>query len=104
MYEYDRKDDDKYKEVECYCEEQDNPRRYEDKDDRKHNDKNCNCITINIIYNHAETGGQISGHGGQNANQGGQIAKKGGQNANQDGVVVKKHDKKNKNAKVKKYI
>ncbi|RAS85754.1 hypothetical protein [Priestia endophytica] len=108
-YDYDRKDyyDDKHdtpKKEKCYCEEQDNPYKYEDKDDRKHNDKNCNCITINFIYNHAETGGQISGKGGQNANQGGQIAKKGGQNANQDSVVVKKHDKKNKNAKVKKYV
>ncbi|WP_140457196.1 hypothetical protein [Priestia megaterium] len=52
------------------------------------------CININI-YNHAETGGQISGNGGQNANQG-------GQNANQDGVVVRKCGKKNKDKKVKK--
>ncbi|MDF2053259.1 hypothetical protein [Priestia megaterium] len=59
------------------------------------------CIHINI-YNHAETGGQISGNGGQNANQGGQIAQTGGQNANQDGVVVKKCGKKNKETKVKK--
>ena len=35
----------------------------------------------------AETGGQISGKGGQIANQGGQIAGKCGQNANQDGEV-----------------
>ncbi|MGG0369509.1 hypothetical protein [Priestia endophytica] len=104
-YNYDGKDyyDDKhdeFKKVKYHCEEQEAPH----KDERKYNDKKCNCITINIIYNHAETGGQISGDGGQNANQGGQIAKKGGQNANQDGVVVKKHDKKNKNAKVKKYV
>jgi len=59
------------------------------------------CININI-YNHAETGGQISGNGGQNANQGGQIAQTGGQNANQDGVVVRKCGKKNKDKKVKK--
>jgi hypothetical protein len=59
------------------------------------------CININI-YNHAETGGQISGNGGQNANQGGQIAQTGGQNANQDGVVVKKCGKKTKDKKVKK--
>ncbi|MED3872574.1 hypothetical protein ABET11_27580 [Priestia megaterium] len=59
------------------------------------------CININI-YNHAETGGQISGNGGQNANQGGQIAQTGGQNANQDGVVVRKCGKKNKDNKVKK--
>jgi hypothetical protein len=108
-YDYDRKDyydekQDKLKKLKCYCEEKDNPHKYEDKYDRKHNDKNSNCITINIIYNHAETGGQISGNGGQNANQGGQIAKKGGQNANQDGVVVKKHDPQNKDAKVKKYF
>lgn len=45
------------------------------------------CIHINI-YNHAETGGQISGNGGQNANQ--------------DGVVVRKCGKKNKDTKVKK--
>ncbi|MCM3541174.1 hypothetical protein [Priestia endophytica] len=110
MYEYDRKDyydnnhdkHDKFKKLKCYFEEQDDRHKYEDKYDYKHNDKNC--ITINIIFNHAETGGQISSNGGQNANQGGQIAKKGGQNANQDGVVVKKHDKKNKDAKVKKYF
>ncbi|MGC9934729.1 hypothetical protein [Priestia aryabhattai] len=59
------------------------------------------CININI-YNHAETGGQISGNGGQNANQGGQIAQTGGQNANQDGVVIRKCGKKNKDNKVKK--
>ncbi|GFZ31678.1 hypothetical protein CSC2_22040 [Clostridium zeae] len=35
----------------------------------------------------AETGGQISGKSGQNANQGGQIAEECGQNANQDGEV-----------------
>jgi hypothetical protein len=35
----------------------------------------------------AETGGQISGPKGRNANQGGQIAGKCGQNANQDGEV-----------------
>lgn len=35
----------------------------------------------------AETGGQISGDRGQNANQGGQIAEECGQNANQDGQV-----------------
>lgn len=35
----------------------------------------------------AETGGQISGGGGQNANQGGQISGKCGQNANQDSDV-----------------
>ncbi|MEL7654605.1 MAG: hypothetical protein AAGU75_01710 [Bacillota bacterium] len=35
----------------------------------------------------AETGGQISGHKGENANQGGQIAGNCGQNANQDGEV-----------------
>ena len=58
------------------------------------------CININI-YNHAETGGQISGNGGQNANQGGQIAQTGGQNANQDGVVVRKCGKKKKDNKVK---
>ncbi|MDN4866184.1 hypothetical protein [Priestia megaterium] len=58
-------------------------------------------IQINI-YNHAETGGQISGNGGQNANQGGQIAKKGGQNANQGGVIIKKYGKKIKGAKVRK--
>jgi hypothetical protein len=60
------------------------------------------CIHINI-YNHAETGGQISGNGGQNANQGGQIAQTGGQNANQDGMVIKECGKKNKNTKVKKF-
>lgn len=38
----------------------------------------------------AETGGQISGNRGQNANQGGQIARKGGQNANQEGQIAKK--------------
>ncbi|KRF47244.1 hypothetical protein ASG98_16995 [Bacillus sp. Soil531] len=58
-------------------------------------------IQINI-YNHAETGGQISGNGGQNANQGGQIAKKGGQNANQGGVIIKKYGKKTKGTKVRK--
>ncbi|UMZ35922.1 hypothetical protein [Priestia megaterium] len=63
--------------------------------------KGKTCININI-YNHAETGGQISGNGGQNANQGGQIAQTGGQNANQDGVVVRKYGKKNKDKKVKK--
>lgn len=35
----------------------------------------------------AETGGQISGKEGKNANQGGQIASKGGKNANQDSEV-----------------
>jgi hypothetical protein len=35
----------------------------------------------------AETGGQIAGKGGENANQGGQIADECGQNANQDGKV-----------------
>jgi len=54
-------------------------------------------MNINI-YNHAETGGQISGNGGQNANQGGQIAQTGGQN----GVVIRKCGKKNKDNKVKK--
>lgn len=108
-YEYDRKDyyDDKHdksKKLKYYWEEQDDHRKYEEKYDRKPNDKNCNCITINIIFNHAENGGQISGNGGQNANQGGQIAKKGGQNVNQDSVVVKKQGKKNKDAKVKKYV
>ncbi len=38
----------------------------------------------------AETGGQISGKGGKNANQGGQISGKCGQNANQDGEVSAK--------------
>ncbi|MEK1833420.1 hypothetical protein AAAC51_44515 [Priestia megaterium] len=52
------------------------------------------CIHINI-YNHAETGGQISGNGGQ-------IAQTGGQNANQDGIVIKECGK-NKNNKVKKF-
>lgn len=108
-YDYDRKNyynvkHEKFKKLKCYCEEPDNHHKYGDKCDCKQNNKNCNCITINIIYNHAETGGQISGNGGQNANQGGQIAKKGGQNANQDGVVVKKNGKKNKDAKVKKYV
>ena len=36
----------------------------------------------------AETGGQISGQRGRNANQGGQIAGNCGQNANQDGEVA----------------
>lgn len=36
----------------------------------------------------SETGGQISGHRGQNADQGGQIAENCGQNANQDGSVT----------------
>lgn len=108
-YDYDRKDydDDKHdksEKLKCCCEEKEDHHKYKDKYDRKHNDKKCNCITINIIYNHAETGGQISGDGGQNANQGGQIAKKNGQNANQNGVVVKKNGKKNKDAKVKKYV
>lgn len=38
-----------------------------------------------------ETGGQISGPKGQNANQGGQISGKCGQNANQDGEVESKN-------------
>ncbi len=36
----------------------------------------------------AETGGQISGHKGQNADEGGQIAGNCGQNANQDSEVA----------------
>ncbi|OHY73411.1 hypothetical protein [Priestia aryabhattai] len=71
------------------------------KNKKKKREKNCTHINI-YIYNHAETGGQISGNHSQNANQGGQIAKQGGQNANQDGVVVKECRRKNKNAKVKK--
>jgi hypothetical protein len=39
----------------------------------------------------AETGGQISGLKGRNANQGGQIAGNCGQNANQDGEVESKN-------------
>jgi hypothetical protein len=68
---------------------------------KKKREKNCTHINI-YIYNHAETGGQISGNHSQNANQGGQIAKQGGQNANQDGVIVKECGRKNKNAKVNK--
>ncbi|WP_243495875.1 hypothetical protein [Priestia aryabhattai] len=68
---------------------------------REKREKNCTYISI-YIYNHAETGGQISGNHSQNANQGGQVAKHGGQNANQDGVIVKECGRRNKNAKVKK--
>lgn len=64
-------------------------------------DKDGLTIIINITNNNnlanadsnagvtqeAETGGQISGKHGENANQGGQIAKKGGKNANQDSEV-----------------
>ncbi|MCM3541181.1 hypothetical protein [Priestia endophytica] len=47
-YDYDRKDyyEDKhdkhgeFKKVKCYCEEQDDHRKYEDKYDCKHDDKN----------------------------------------------------------------
>ncbi|KAB2492941.1 hypothetical protein [Priestia endophytica] len=46
-YDYDKKDScydkhdkhDKFKKVKCYCEEQDDHRKYEDKDDCKHDDK-----------------------------------------------------------------
>ncbi|NGY80812.1 hypothetical protein F6Y02_43580 [Bacillus megaterium] len=70
---------------------------------QKQKEKRKNCTYISIyIYNHAETGGQISGNHSQNANQGGQVAKHGGQNANQDGVIVKECGRRNKNAKVKK--
>ncbi|MED3979629.1 hypothetical protein [Priestia megaterium] len=71
------------------------------KNKKKKREKSCTHINI-YIYNHAETGGQISGNHSQNANQGGQIAKQGGQNANQDGVIVRECGRKNKNAKVKK--
>ena len=50
---------------------------------------NYGNLAINGGWIHAETGGQISGNRGENANQGGQIAKRGGQNANQDGHVIK---------------
>ncbi|MEH7517107.1 hypothetical protein V7199_23525 [Priestia megaterium] len=72
-------------------------RYYNKKLNDKHKKQKRANIFIQInIYNHAETGGQISGNGGQNANQGGQIAKKGGQNANQGGVIIRKYGKKTK--------
>jgi len=71
------------------------------KNKKKQKEKNCTYISI-YIYNHAETGGQISGNHSQNANQGSQIANRSGQNANQDGVIIKECGIKNKSAKVKK--
>ena len=87
------------KKYDCHYNKESN---YEQKNKKKKREKDCTHINI-YIYNHAETGGQISGNGSQNANQGGQIAKEGGQNANQDGVVIKECGKKNKNTKVKKF-
>lgn len=57
------------------------------KNKKKQKEKNCTYISI-YIYNHAETGGQISGNHSQNANQ--------------DGVIIKECGIKNKSAKVKK--
>jgi hypothetical protein len=78
-------------------------RYYNKKLNNQHKKQKRANIFIQInIYNHAETGGQISGNGGQNANQGGQIAKKGGQNANQGGVIIRKYGEKTKGTKVRK--
>ncbi|KWU56529.1 hypothetical protein H7S56_26415 [Priestia aryabhattai] len=87
--------------IEMYTSHYDKKSNRRPKNKKKNREKNCTHINI-YIYNHAETGGQISGNHSQNANQGGQIAKQGGQNANQDGVVVKECGRKNKHSKVKK--
>lgn len=51
------------------------------------NNNNANEDSEAGLKQKAESGGQISGLKGRNANQGGQIAGNCGQNANQDGEV-----------------